>query len=295
MVLSAAQARQAGVSIATARRLVRESLWTVPRRGVLCVLPAAEAHDPFPHGNRPEMRATAAALVRPDSAVSHESAALMFALPAVRRQERPILTAMLGNGEGRPDALIHRARLDAAEVTTWFGVPVTRPARTVIDIARDSGLRAGLVVADAALADGLVSMAELDAALVGQVRWPGVRTARRVVELASPLAESPLETLARLLVFNAGLPLPELQAVVHTRGGSYRVDGLWRDKRVILEADGFLKYATPADLRAEKLRQENLERAGYVVVRVTWDDVVHRPAETARRIASALRFARRAR
>lgn len=215
----------------------------------------------------------------------------MFALPALRWPPRPILTAFIGNGEGRPDALIHRAGLDAEEVTNWFGVAVTRPARTVIDIARDSGLRAGLVVADAALADGLVSVSELDAALVTKARWPGVRTARRVVELASPLAESPLETLSRLLVLDAGLPVPELQAVVHTRGGRYRVDALWRDQRVILEADGMLKYATPADLRAEKVRQENLERAGYVVIRVTWDDVMHRPAETARRIEAALRAA----
>ena len=146
-------------------------------------------------------------------------------------------------------------------------------------------------MADAALADGLVSMSDLDAALAGAVRWPGVRTARRVVELASPLAESPLESLSRLLVVDAGLPLPELQVVVHTRGGRYRVDGLWRDRRVVLEVDGMMKYATPDELRAEKIRQENLERAGYRVVRVTWDDVVNRPAATARRIALALRAA----
>jgi very-short-patch-repair endonuclease len=215
----------------------------------------------------------------------------MCGLPVLRWPARPVLTALNGNGAGRWESLVHKARLSPDETTTWFGARTTRPARTVIDIARNSGLRAGLVVADAALADGLVSMSDLDAALAGAVRWPGVRTARRVVELASPLAESPLESLSRLLVVDAGLPLPELQVVVHTRGGRYRVDGLWRDRRVVLEVDGMMKYATPDELRAEKIRQENLERAGYRVVRVTWDDVVNRPAATARRIALALRAA----
>lgn len=53
-------------------------------------------------------------------------------------------------------------------------------------------------------------------------------------------------------------------------------------------ADGRLKY-TADRLWQDKRRQELIERAGYRVVRVTWDDVVNHPAETMARVAAALR------
>jgi hypothetical protein len=52
-------------------------------------------------------------------------------------------------------------------------------------------------------------------------------------------------------------------------GGWYRVDFLWPEKRVVVEADGLAKYRN--DWRAlveEKRRQEYLERAGYRVIRL---------------------------
>jgi Protein of unknown function (DUF559) len=221
--------------------------------------------------------------------VSHESAAAMYGLPLLAAPRRPRLTT-IGNGGGEQDILVHSAGLRDDERTDWFGVPITTVARTVIDLARNTGVRAGLVAADAALAECLASADELGAAVERATRWPGVRGARRVVELASPLAESPLESLTRLLVVDAGLPTPQLQIWVRTAYQRYRVDGLWPDRAVVFEADGLLKYAAQLDLHREKLRQEELERAGYRVVRVTWDDVWSHPTRTADRIAAALRL-----
>ena len=121
MVLSVGQARSVGVTVAGARRLLREGLWTAPRRGVLSVLPAADERDDFPHGRRPEVGAAAAALAQPDTVVSHESAALMCGLPVLRWPARPVLTARNGNGAGRWESLVHKARLSPDEITTWFG------------------------------------------------------------------------------------------------------------------------------------------------------------------------------
>jgi hypothetical protein len=202
---------------------------------------------------------------------------------------RPRLTTT-GNGGGERDILVHAAGLPDDERELWFGVPVTAVARTVSDIARNAGIRAGLVAADAALAEQLVTADELSAAVERAAHWPGVRQARRVVDLASPLAESPLESLTRLLVADAGLPMPHLQVWIRTARGRYRVDGLWPDRAVVFEADGMLKYAARSDLHEEKLRQEGLERAGYRVVRVTWHDVWSHPTRTVDRINGALRL-----
>jgi very-short-patch-repair endonuclease len=60
---------------------------------------------------------------------------------------------------------------------------------------------------------------------------------------------------------------------------------LWRAARVVLEADGKVKY-TGRELWREKLRQERLERLGYRVVRALWSDVTARPDELVQRVRS---------
>lgn len=70
----------------------------------------------------------------------------------------------------------------------------------------------------------------------------------------------------------------------------------WRAERVIVECDGMLKFTAPTRsalhrgnvLTREKRRQESLERAGYIVVRVTWDDVLRDPEQTVARVRAAL-------
>jgi hypothetical protein len=111
-----------------------------------------------------------------------------------------------------------------------------------------------------------------------------------VAALASPLAESPLESLTRLCVLDAGLPPPQLQAriVDPADGWSCRVDMLWRQQRVVLEADGRVKY-TDAELWHEKRRQHRLERLGYRVVRAIWADVRGAPRGSADELLSHLR------
>ena len=83
------------------------------------------------------------------------------------------------------------------------------------------------------------------------------------------------------------LPRAEPQRVIAGRSGKgYRVDFLIAG-RVILEADGAVKYGdvTPWE---EKQRQSDLEAAGYWVVRCTWEELIHRPYEVLKRIEVAL-------
>lgn len=157
------------------------------------------------------------------------------------------------------------------------------------DIARASR-PAGLVAADAALHERLLTPAELVAAVTGCAGWPGARMAREVAALASPLAESPLESLTRLCVLDARLPAPALQVPIvdPADGWNCRVDMLWAPQRVVLEADGRLKY-TDRELWREKRRQHHLERLGYRVVRAIWDDVTTHPEELVKQVRMYLR------
>jgi very-short-patch-repair endonuclease len=274
-VLTRAQARAAGLADAEVRRLIRAGTWSAPHRGVVAVMGLVDK-------DRHTLAATAAALLR-GGCVSGWSAAMLHGLPLIHELAAVVLTAAAPARMGaRAGILVRSAALPATHVTTWHGVSITTVARTVVDLAR-ADRAAGLVAADAVLRERVVGPNEL-ARVIEQISgWPGARAGRDVVELASPLAESPLESLTRLAVIDAGLPSPELQA----RVGRYRVDFLWRAERVIVEADGRVKYDRD-ELWREKVRQESLERLGFRVVRVLWDDITLRPAETIQRIRRAL-------
>jgi len=112
------------------------------------------------------------------------------------------------------------------------------------------------------------------------------------VALADGAAESVHESVSRVMMHRHGLEAPQTQQWLRDAHGDWtRVDFLWRRRRTIGEADGMLKYDVDSEaLRREKLRQERLEEAGFVVVRWTWDDAWHDGERTCRRIAGA--FAR---
>lgn len=106
--------------------------------------------------------------------------------------------------------------------------------------------------------------------------------------VADPRVETTLESIswARFVAAQMRLPIPQALVRGHS-GQQWRVDFLFGD-RVIGECDGAVKYDDPRALWKEKKRQEDLERAGYIVVRWTWEEIVFRPHVVLARIALAL-------
>lgn len=179
------------------------------------------------------------------------------------------------------------------DVVTVLGVPVASLSVTAVDVARARGFRAGVVTCDAVLARG-VPREQLEAAAAACERWPGARRALRAVEFADGRSESALESIGRVGFAEQGLPAPDLQTVLGDESGIVgRVDQYWAAHRTIAEADGELKYKTPADLFAEKRREDRFRDVGFQVVRYTWDEAYWRPDLLAARALRA--FARNAR
>ncbi|HET7901291.1 MAG TPA: DUF559 domain-containing protein [Candidatus Nanopelagicales bacterium] len=109
------------------------------------------------------------------------------------------------------------------------------------------------------------------------------------IELGDPSSESPLESMSRGWMHETGVPRPLLQqSVTGESGRPYRVDFLWPDHRVIGEADGMSKYGSIEDVRAEKRREDDLRRAGYTVVRWTYEELMKDPLAVMLRIQRAL-------
>jgi hypothetical protein len=152
-----------------------------------------------------------------------------------------------------------------------------------------------LATLDAALRSGTCNREELTRALDLQAGRRGIVTAREMLALASPLAESPMESEARLVMLDGGLPPPVLQyEIVDLNGRVWRLDFAWPEYRVAAEYDGVDWHSGPDAMRRDRIRAAALQDLVWVVVPIIADDVRRQPAQLVRRIESRLERARAA-
>ncbi len=236
---------------------------------------------------------------------SHHSALALHGLPTGRiTPTRATVTVDKSHGvvHRRPAYDVWPAKLPEHHRGCIRGVATVSAARAVVDTCRHATLVDGLIVGDAALHKGATTAAEIDDVLAYFGGWPGVRQARRTAAHLDASRESPLESLSFAVFVELGLPLPRCQVTIVDHWGDPHgiVDFLWREQRVIGEADGDVKYrdnlagAAPANIRllAEKRRQSRLER-DHVVTRWGWREVTGDLPAFRRQILEA--FARSAR
>ena len=117
----------------------------------------------------------------------------------------------------------------------------------------------------------------------------GVKRARRALRYVRERAESPRETLLRLMLVFARLPEPELNLPLW-QGEQFiaRPDLLYPAYRVVIEYDGRHHVDDRAQYERDIARREALERAGWRVIVVT-AAAMHRPEQVVWRVYRALR------
>ncbi len=192
-----------------------------------------------------------------------------------------------------PYGRVRHGYLPPSHQTRRGRVFTVSPAYAVIDIARHYGTRDGIVVADRVLASGVHR--EVLANIVANMEsYPGIESARWVVEHADPRAESPLESLGRFAFLSAGLPAPVSNAWIPVAGQWFRADHLLPEQGVILEADGAVKYDNRLDaaalVRADRDRERLLRSLSFGIARYGWSLAMARPAEIVRRAQEAARL-----
>jgi hypothetical protein len=210
----------------------------------------------------PALRLQAARLRVPESAAfSGKTAAWLHGLDADACD--PIEVILPGDGEGweRGGVRVRRAAMDDCDVVVMRGFRTTSLARTLSDLSRNLSLVEAVVITDMALHAGLIRQAELSGWIGRYAGRKGVHTARRVLELAEPASESPMETRLRILIVLSGLPRPEVQVSVCDESGSFvgRPDLYYPEHRLGLEYDGETHRVSLAE---DNQRQNRLLLAG---------------------------------
>ena len=178
------------------------------------------------------------------------------------------------------------------------GVPVTTLVRAAVDLARLSpSLTEAVVALDAVLGSRLLVHRRLQRVADGLVPRRGVRQARRAVELARVGVRSPWESRLRMFALTElgwhGLLVN--RAVFDEQGNLLGIpDLLDVEAGLALEYDGATWRAERSaghrdrrQHREDNEREERLERAGLVVVRVEKADLTSYRSRLAVRLVAA--------
>ena len=235
-----------------------------------------------------------AAALAADGVVSHRSAAELWSLikPAgyaevsVRYEHNPRV---------RPPAVVHRIRdLHPGLSVEREGMQVTDPVRTVIDLGLVMPTWAVKDALSRGLTSRLLTVSEVDGLreALGRPGRNGTGIVRRIIDerlLRLGTEESLLEARFADLTRKFGLTIPAFQYEVWSSGRFVaRVDAAYPDVLLAIEVDGYEPYSSPDAFQRDRVRQNYLVRLGWTVLRFTWHDVVHDPANVARAIREML-------
>ncbi|HSJ26202.1 MAG TPA: DUF559 domain-containing protein [Longimicrobiales bacterium] len=278
-VVTRAQLLQAGMTSHAIDHAVRRGRLIPLYRGVYQVGPVLA----------PWGRELAAVLACGHGAVlSHRSAAVLWGMLPTE-PDGPVDVTVPGPRRVRL-AGVRLHRVDVPLATTERGkregLPVTSPARTLIDLAATASagdLRRALDNAEQARIIVVRSL----------LRWIGRYAGRRGVARLKALlpatgsrhlTRSQFERTFLRLLRKYGLPLPRTNVTVL----GYVVDCYWEELGLIVELDGYHVHGTRRAFDADRRRDLALAAAGKRVLRISWTQLETRPEMTMAQVAQAL-------
>lgn len=204
--------------------------------------------------------------------LSHWSALHAYGL--IDRAPVPEHVTVEGTGARRPSSVrIHRARtVRPREIAVVEGLPMTTPARTILDSALGASVRqAQRLIREAEYRELLGAGAIADV-----VRRNPFHPASSVLREADPrtaesgLRQTPIEDRMGTVLERIPLaePLPQ-HPVIGASGQTYRADFAWPDLRLIVETDGRTAHDRSTSFQSDRQRDADLAAAGWLTLRFT--------------------------
>lgn len=231
--------------------------------------------------------------------LSHDSAAALWGIRAVNgnpslevgRPEEIHLSLSGSRTRSRAGIRVHRrTQLPDADRRRNAGIPVTSPARTLVDL----GIRLTREQLEVAVNEAdrlsLINPETLRASVEDHRGVGGVAALRAVLDRRTfTLTDSELERRFVRLVDRAGLPRPLTQQ--HVNG--FRVDFHWPELGLVVETDGLRYHRTASQQSTDRTRDQAHAAAGLVALRFTHAQVRFQPRhviETLRVVAERCRL-----
>lgn len=224
-------------------------------------------------------RAQAALIaVGPPAALSGATSLALHGISAVNDTAVHLTVPYARRVESRVGLVVHRAEFLPADVIELDGLAMFSLDLAMADFLCDGDKRTAFAALDEAMhglaPDHCRRLCEnvRDRVLDRRSRR-GIHRAQMLLALATGKAESPPESILRLIVVEAGFPVPEAQYEVETIDGRkfYVLDIAWPEVRIALEYDGFAAHEERQERDAE--RDGRLAGRGWVTIRATAADL----------------------
>ena len=268
-LITRSQAIEAGLSPSAVQRRLHDHRWIPIRSGVYAIGGLAPTWE----------RAVMAACLAGGrgTVASHVTAARLWDLDRVPPADRIHVTSDPRRRIRLDGVTAHRStRLSAADVATRRRIPVTAPARTIIEVSALMGTADTGKCVDDALRRGLVTI-ELLRASVARVAGPGRRRLRVVrATLRDRLpdydpGDSNHEVRALRTLAAAGLPAPVQQHRILVDGRTRRIDLAYPAEQVAIELDGWAWHGNIGAFHADRATRNELTSLGWAVLQITAD------------------------
>ena len=223
-------------------------------------------------GHRPPSPlATAMAAVLacgPDAALSHGSAAALWKI--IPRWPTPTHVTAPSERD-RPGIHVHRS--PHADTTIHYGICVTTPLRTLVDLADVLTPKQLTRALNEAQVQRLITPAELTTLLT---RYPGRRTSQLTPERGA--TRSTLEDDFVRFLKRHRLPLPEFNQQI----AGHEVDAVYREQKLVIELDSRQFHTTTRAFEKDRDRDADLLNAGFSTLRITDHRLKHHEAKEAK-------------
>jgi very-short-patch-repair endonuclease len=242
-----------------------------------------------PEGVR-EICAAAQLLLSADAAFSHHTAAELLGIALFDPVSGVHVTVSNGTAVRRTGMQGHIRVLASCDVIDLGGLRVTSAARTFVDLA-EVVPRASLVAfGDAMVHARRATLNDFKVMVETHSGRRGVRRAREVLPSLDGRAESPPESILRLLLADHGFPELEVNVNVYDALGRFlaRADLLLHAAKVIVEYDGDQHRTSRKQFARDVARGSGLAAAGYLVLRFTASDLFQRPQYVVATVRAAL-------
>ena len=193
----------------------------------------------------------------------------------------------------------HRLAAERLSTSRIDRIPVLDPIATVFTCAKELTLLQAVILVDAILtaADNypglrsgrpFVTIDDIADRLEQWGRFPGCGTIRKALALARHGVESPKETETRLLMRAHRLPDPIVQhRVLDGPRLVARTDLAYPELKIAIEYEGDGHRTSAEQWRRDIQRQRELEEHGWIVIRLTQEDLKS-PDAFIRRIRGAM-------
>lgn len=230
----------------------------------------------------------------PGAVASHRAAAVLLGIPGFDDGSIEVTHPECRNTRVRLSVLHQSSLLPDDHVTVRDGIPCTTLARTIFDLARTEPKPRVSRAARTAMQRHGLTIGQLEA-VVSTLATRGRGGTKVMRELLDELGgatyvptESELEDLVVAVLSAAGLELPEGQVTVGVDAPIGRVDFVYRAARVVIEAQSRTFHSSWEAQQADMARRAELAAAGYLVIEVTWWQLVHEPEVFVGRVRRAL-------